>query len=156
MHLRRAITVISASVLCGACVPLPHNVTRTPQLSGKITASGTPVVGASLFVTNSYRANSCGEASSVGKTNADGNFMLAQQNDFHWFYAPLVVPVSVSVFVLCIGDSGAQVLGYRGVTFQNSSQPLSLECDLHKPYILKGGDGFEGIAVCRLEGNTAL
>jgi len=143
------ILVVAAASVVG-CVPLPHSVTRVPELTGNVSASGTPVAGAELLISNSYRENPCMEAIAIGKTGANGSFRLEQQINQRWTYAPLVGPISVSVYVLCISDSAGSVLGYRGIVFANESRTVRLSCDLKKPYLLRGNDGFEGHAVCRV------
>jgi len=148
MRARWIVVAVTASVV--GCVPFSHNVTRVPGLAGDVTASGTPVVGAELLVTNSYRENPCREAIAIGNTHADGSFRLEQQVDHRRAYAPLVTPISISVYVLCISGSEGPVLGYRGIVSPDDSRALRLSCDLKRPYLLRGGDGFEGQAVCRL------
>jgi hypothetical protein len=146
----RAISGIAVVLLAG-CIPLPHTVTRVPELTGGVTHSGAPVNGAALLVPGSYRENPCRDAVEVAKTGADGGFRLDPQTEFRWTYAPLVAPISVSAYVLCISDGDAPVLGYRGLVFGGDSPPVYLTCDLEKPYLLRGGDGYQDQAVCRPE-----
>lgn len=149
MNLRTIGALLSAVVFSSACVPLPHSVTLTPEISGRVVASGNPAPNATLSLTNSYRQDPCAEASPVGSTGPEGNFRLEEERQFCTFYAPLVAPVSIVVFALRINDGEKSVLGYRGVTTYDQRTPVQLNCDLRQPYLLKGGDGFQGQAVCR-------
>ena len=149
MHSRTVGALLFVVVSSSACVPFPHSVTLTPEISGRVMASGKPVPNATLLLTHSYRQDPCAEASPVGGTNAEGIFRLEEERQFRMFIAPLVAPISVVVFALCINDGERSVLGYRGVTTYDQRTPVQLNCDLRQPYLLKGGDGFQGQAVCR-------
>src|SRR4051812_30053143 len=82
--------VVSSS----ACAPFPHSVTLTPEISGRVVASGKPVPNAMLLLTHSYRQDPCAEASPVGSANAEGIFRLEEERQFRMFIAPLVAPIS--------------------------------------------------------------
>ena len=140
-----------AAVLLAGCVPLPHAVTKVPELSGGVTHSGAPLSGVAILVSRGSRENPCHDAVEAARTGADGAFRLDRQTEFRWTYAPLVDPISVSAYVVCISNGGATVLGYRGFVFGGDSPPVILTCDLKKPYLLRGGDGFEDQAVCHPE-----
>ena len=110
---------------------------------------------ATLLLTNSYRESPCFEALPIGATDSEGAFRFGGSRQARLFYAPLVVPVAISVFVVCIRHGEEYVLGYRGFVTQGDTGSVQLICDLRKPYVLKGGDGFQASAVCRAINRTA-
>jgi hypothetical protein len=147
----RAFILIVATAHVVGCAPLSHSVTKVPELRGDLTALGVPVAAAKLLITNSYRDSPCREAVAIGQTGLNGNFRIERKTEQRRTYAPLVAPISVSVYALCITDSDGPVLGYRDIVAPDESRIMNLTCDLKKPYLLRGGDGFEGQAVCRLK-----
>lgn len=144
----RLISLVLVALLCVACIPFPHRVVLAPEFTGRVSASGAAVSGASVLWTNSHRDNPCSEASQVGKTTGEGTFRIEQRNQLQFFYAPLVVPIRITVYALCINAGGKLVLGYRGATTRGEPASMQLICDLDKPYLLRGGDGFRGQAIC--------
>ena len=135
-----------------ACVPLPHRVTEVPELTGNVFDSGTPVAGAELLVSRNDREAPCRNTVAIGKTSADGSFRVEEKSNFQWFYAPLVAPITISEYALCISVSGLAVLGYRGGVLGGSAQPISLACDFNERYVAGEKGSIKEDGICRLTG----
>lgn len=131
MHFLLRISLCSlTSALCAACVPLPHVTTVTPEISGTVSVDGRAVAGMAVYLGRGTAHNPCEEAIAEAKTDTDGLFQFPRRTDFRLLYAPLVAPVSVVPFTLCVLENGVKHVGYSGIARSYDSQPLSLACEL--------------------------
>lgn len=131
MHVVLRISLCSlTSVLCAACVPLPHVTTVTPEISGTVRVDGRAVAGMEVYLGRGAAQTPCLEAIDTVKTDTDGRFQFPRRTEIRLLYAPMVAPVSVVPFTLCVLDNGVKHVGYSGIARSYDSLPLSLACEL--------------------------
>lgn len=126
--------LLSMSALVAGCVPWPHAVTRSPAITGTITASGRPVAGATVFLAPGA-GMPCGKAGSPSTATDDqGRFRVAQVRERRWLRAPLVAPVSVGFYTVCAARDAATIVAWTGLVFPDrENAPVTLDCDLDRP-----------------------
>lgn len=122
------------AVTLTACVPLPHFVNTTPRLSGRVSKSGHPLADAVVFFGSGREASTCKADAAAVKTAKDGDFFLARETAFSFFYVPMVEPISVNAWQLCIDYGGQTFLGDQGLNALANKQNIVLLCDIDKPY----------------------
>ena len=137
------------------CAPFPHLITIVPELSGIVTESGIPLNNVSVYLSES-QSNPCRETSApVHPTNSAGSFKLERVSQFRFLYAPMVAPISVSEFALCIATSSQHFLGFRGLTRSyGESEPRFVICDTKRPRVFKNRFGISEESICELSKST--
>jgi hypothetical protein len=132
-HLTRCIVVILFALTVTGCIPLPHFISLSPHVTGKVTQSGKPIVNANVFV-NLGSAECKTSSSTMTKTDAQGNFVITEQSAFKFFYIPLVEPLSVNDWELCIEQNHKTSLAITSVNAQARNAKVIVFCDLDKPH----------------------
>jgi hypothetical protein len=123
--------VLLLPMACAACAPLPHVVTLTPDITGTLTRDGVPVAGQDVHLARGPEALPCSATVATARTDAEGRFRLARQTQLRFIYAPLVAPLSISEFQVCITGPGAsQLLLHRSAVMLYNAIPLALNCTL--------------------------
>lgn len=130
-HTHTLCFALASTFALSGCVPLPHFVSTSPRLVGKVVQSSKPLQNASIFV--NLGNQSCKASSTVVKTSEDGSFVLNGQSVFRLFYVPMVEPLRVNKWEMCVEHENITVLGIRDINFQSDNQKLVLFCDLDKP-----------------------
>ena len=143
--------VVCVALALSGCVPFPHSVTLIPELSGTVTESGVPLSNVNVYLSGGQN-NPCKEPTEIAQTaNHDGSFKFERVSRFNLLYAPLVAPISVSEFTLCISTPTQTFLGFRGVTRSyGTSEALLVSCDTMRPRTLNNRVGVKEERVCEL------
>jgi hypothetical protein len=122
------------AVLLSGCVPLPHFITTVPEVKGRLVRAGVPIANAQVSARAGLSQVPCEWEPASARTSADGLFRVSPQTEFRLIYRPLLAPLVVNAWEVCIEYEGTKLLGYRGVNLQSRSDALSLSCDLDKRY----------------------
>jgi hypothetical protein len=148
LHTYRLCFALASTFALSGCVPLPHFVSTSPQLVGKVVQSSKPLPEASIFV--NLGNQSCAASSASVKTSEDGSFVLNSQSVFRLFYVPMVEPLRVNEWEMCVEHENKTVLGIRDINFQAGNQRLVLLCDLDKPNCYRIANGESIQAFCKI------
>lgn len=119
------------------CVPLPHFISLSPYVMGKVTQSGKPVANANVFVNLGNTQCKFSPKSITTKTDTQGNFEITEQSAFQLFYAPMVAPLRVNDWELCIEQEHKTSIGITDINFQADETKIRALCDLAKPHDVK-------------------
>ena len=129
-----ATTIIFAALLTG-CVPWPHFVTIVPEVNGRVVQSGQPIVNAAIFTKAGSSGNtSCDADALVAKTDGDGNFIVSPRSQFRFFLVPLVEPIEVNEWELCIEHNKTKLVGLRSTSFHRGTNILTIFCDIDQRF----------------------
>lgn len=141
---------LAGLLLLSGCVPFPHKVTASPRIQGIITNGDTPLANIKAFLIHGGHDQRCQTIKEpFVLTNEEGQFVVEESTRWKFLYAPLVSPLSVSQYTLCIVNSDQVVLGHRGLfSLYNNNEVETLKCDMSHPQVIKYSDGFFGEAVC--------
>ena len=144
MNRWHCIVIILFALTVTGCVPLPHFISLSPYVTGKVTQSGKPIVNANVFV-NLGDSHECKPSSStMTKTDVQGNFVITEQSVFKFFYVPLVEPLSVNAWELCIEQNHKTSLGVTSGNAQARNTKVIVFCDLDKPHETFSSSDSEG------------
>ena len=144
----RTLTIFAAT-LCVGCVPFPHTVVRLPAISGRLVASGTPVVGAQILAAQGPIDAPCLSTSQLATTDAFGVFKIEKKAQLNFLYAPLVAPISIASLSLCISFEGATVFADQVMWKPYDAEDIILECDLASRQAATDTKGRTRILVCQ-------
>jgi hypothetical protein len=129
-----ATTLIFAALLTG-CVPWPHFVTIVPEVNGRVVQSGEPIVDAAIFTkAGSSKGTSCDADTLMTKTDRDGNFIILPRSQFRLFLEPLVEPIEVNEWELCIEHNETKLVGLQSVSFHRGTDALVISCDIDQRF----------------------
>jgi len=150
MRLMLLTVLTTAAFVSAGCVPFPHTVTLSPPISGTVVAQGQPVEGATVLLGTGAGNRPCEHIIQSVTTQVDGAFLIEGRTELRFLYAPLVAPLSVSGFTVCVSVKGEAVMGHQGFVLQSRSDKVVLRCNIdhRKPYL--GPDGYRGEAVCAM------
>lgn len=148
MRFAYVISVALLAIGMAGCVPFPHTVALSPEISGVVEDAGKPVEGTSVFLATGPEAAPCDTVIQAVSTAGDGSFVLPPRSQLRLFYAPLVAPVSVSEFTFCVRSERGVQMGYRGVTWQSEAGAIELRCDPSRPLQLRRFDGISREVIC--------
>ena len=117
--------------------------------------SGIPLSNVNAYLSGGQRDPCKGTSSLMRATDLAGSFKFERVSQFRFFYAPMVAPLSVSEFALCISTSSQTFLGFRGVTRSyGESVPLFVKCDTKRPRVFKNGIGVSEESICEISKST--
>lgn len=143
------ILVILFSLAMSACVPFPHSVTLVPQIEGKINASSVPIEGAKLYLSTTPKTPCSEESQPIAVTDQQGKFHIEPIKELRWIYVPMVAPISVSFYTLCVAHARSPSIAYReDVAPYRENPPVVLSCDLERPRQLTSPDMSKLEVVC--------
>ncbi len=155
---RPALVMSTLLAVLSACVPFPHRVVQRPALTGTVSQAGVLLPGVTVSVLRGSDALCTAGTTQIApeethqSTDATGAFQFAPFGQLKLFYAPLVAPLSVSTFTVCITAASQQWLGYRGLIRIHSDDPASLNitCDIARPYQVRNMYNLTESLVCRV------
>lgn len=140
---------VATVLLLSGCVPFPHTVEITPKISGKISDSGAVIKNAEIYLSRASPDGCNHKADAIYRSNENGEFSIDRRTETMFFYRPLVTPISVSQFQVCIMANGKTYIGFRDLIFtQEMEQHIQLVCDIKKSKKLKFYDGSETESIC--------
>lgn len=150
MRTWHASAVTLLAIASAGCVPYPHTVTLSPEISGRVELDGKPSDGVGVFLAAGPDNAPCDTAIQSVSTDSAGSFAFARRSQLRFLYAPLVAPVSVSLFTVCLRTERGTLVGYRGVTPSNDAKgSVMLHCDPSRPAQERGFDGLRRERACR-------
>lgn len=118
-----------------ACAPFPHTVALVPRIEGTVTASGRPVQDANLYLSKSATLPCSDESEAIQTTNSRGKFKIEPINQLRFIYAPMVAPISISTYTLCISRDHQPFTAHKGLVFPyGRNRDVLLSCDLDGPH----------------------
>lgn len=129
----RLLGALGAALISG-CAPWPHLVTTVPAVTGQLTRGGSPVAGALIFAVPGSSRASCNLPQAQRESGAQGSFQLGLVSELRLIYEPLVSPLSVNYWMLCIQEGNTRTLGYLGLNFQARKEHVRLHCDFNQQY----------------------
>lgn len=150
---RKIVSVIGLVQLC-ACDRLPDRVRVTPELTGRVTRSGTPVANASIVVVRrpdvEGRAAACSDP--LASSRSDGAGAFRARSFRSWISSARLLRDDVAEneqFQLCVRpeDSSEYQLMFR--TAANRWDTLEVECDLDRVWLSPDKQGSAGRCVVR-------
>ena len=146
--LRSRVSVILFALPLAACAPFPHSITLSPPIEGVVLSSGAARNATHVYL-SAPRGMPCTEKSETFQiTDPQGRFQFDSTHELRWIYAPMVAPLSVSFYTLCVAD-GSSAMAYRGLVFPyGKNPPVKLTCDLGRPRKLRLPDMSELEVVC--------
>ena len=148
MH-RSLARLIPFALPLAACAPFPHSITLSPQIEGTVAASGVALEGARVYVSTTPETPCSEESEFLRTTDRQGKFHLEPTRQLRWIYAPMVAPISVSFYTLCLAHGRSPTVAYRGlVAPYRENLPIVLSCDLERPRQLTLPDMSKIEAVC--------
>lgn len=119
------------------CAPFPHYVTIAPKTVGKVTKAGAPAVGAKVYF-DWGRSEPCPTNSAESSiVDQGGYFNLDRVTQFRLLYAPLVAPVSVAEYRVCISTPEGNIVGFSGISSLYQDRSSVLFCNLDHPQLDK-------------------
>ena len=118
-----AIPTLLILCLC-SCLPAPHRSQLVPALTGVVTDSGQPIVGAEVRVTYEYDRK---YTVVVGKTDAQGHFTYPGKKKFHVF---VFFGDPGFDWTLTIHHQGKDTLGFADRGLGYVPEEVSFVCDL--------------------------
>ena len=130
MGMRASVAVVV--VACSGCAPFPHTVTLTPPITGTIARESIPAPKVQVSVHRGWSTPPCQGPSTLALSTSEGQFQFPRQGEMRWFYAPLVVPVAVTPWELCVSEGQNARVAYRSVAGQTREDVVELRCDLAK------------------------
>lgn len=142
MRAWHTISVILLAIGMSGCVPFPHSITLSSEISGK------PVEGASVFLATGPESSPCNNVIQAVSTASDGSFVIPKRSQLRFLYAPLVAPISVAEFTVCVRSERGTQMGYRGVVRLSEAGRVTLRCDPSRPLRLRGFDMLPRELIC--------
>ena len=131
---RTTVLATMFAVFLGGCAPWPHFVTIVPEVKGRVVQSGQPIATAAIFTKAGSSKTPCKASAIVTKSDGDGNFTISPQSQFRIFIEPLVEPIEVNEWELCIEHQGNLLLGLRSFSFHGWTDTLSISCDVDQQF----------------------
>ncbi len=128
----RAILLLPLAAALTGCVPFPHTVTLSPALSGVVETAGQPLKDVGVFLASGPQDRPCDTVLQAVKTDETGAFTLPRRSQLRILYAPLVAPLTVTEFTVCLSTARGPVVGYRGFAFHSRDNTFALHCDLER------------------------
>jgi hypothetical protein len=125
--------LIAACASCAACVPFPHYEQLSPDISGSVTRHNKPLPGVIVLLTGGMHSDSCPGAAETVVTDSIGNFHFPSRTQFRWLYRPLVMPIAVSSYTVCLNTDDKTHIGYHGIARMSSSDSITLQCNINTP-----------------------
>lgn len=133
MPLKLIITPVLFAFVCvpgiTGCFPWPHFVTVVPEVNGEVVQSGRPVSLATILTRAATSGKPCDGTTMVAMTREDGTFTIPSQSEFRVFAVPLVDPLRVNPWELCIQQEGQTFPGLRDWNSQGWTGSIALSCD---------------------------
>lgn len=146
---RSVLVPLLGAVLAG-CAPWPHFVTVVPEVNGQVVQSGKALSNATILTKAGVSGTPCEASTIVTKTRDDGSFTIASQSQFRLFVVPLVDPLTVNSWELCIEHQGHALIGLRSWNSQAWTDSIVLSCDVDQRFPQKGLIGTDMDGACRL------
>ena len=142
-----------------SCVLFPHSVVVWPVIDGHVSSAGMPVSGARILL---YRGiddseKGCEQAWEAAETDADGRFLIQRRTQFRIVYQPLVAPLEMADFGLCVESQGQRVFGtsFWVMKGYDKDRRFRMTCALDDRRRMRGSDGRFSLDACdyrRIEG----
>ncbi|MGH7636797.1 MAG: hypothetical protein ACREOK_04015 [Gemmatimonadaceae bacterium] len=150
MTQRRAIAVISLAGILGACEDLPRKTLITPELTGRLTRSGVPVVDATIAVMlrpESDTTRACRDDLTSTRTDSTGSFLARAY--LAWMRRETVEELERSGerFQLCAKRDGESEYRLLFQSVANRWDRMTLHCDLDRSWLAPDVHGAEGRCV---------
>lgn len=120
---------LGAVLFLSGCFPWPHRGTVVDRISGVLMKDGQAVSGADVLL----GGRTCDHAESIATTATDGRFRYPGQRHWQMFFVPLVEPIAISQWTLCVRIDGETTLGLHGVSRWLDFQEVEIKCDLARP-----------------------
>lgn len=136
-------------ILLSGCVPFPHMVTSTPNIEGTITNADAPLANINVYLVPGLKEQCQVDTDSFALTDQNGQFVIEESSRWVLLYVPLVAPMSIAGFTLCVANSDQAIFGHRGfVSLYHDNATVRLKCDIGQPRKIMYPDGVSKEAVC--------
>lgn len=115
-------------LLCSGCLPYPHFEVKVAEINGKVTRDGTPLIGATVRVSEGASWSCSKSLVSTSTTNSKGEFYFEAKKEFRFVRPLFGDPFYINQ--LCIITGEETFLGYmeRGVGWPR--EKLHLDCNI--------------------------
>jgi hypothetical protein len=149
MHTFIKMALIAACTSCAACVPFPHYEQISPEISGLVTRDKNPLPSVKILLAQGMNSADCPHAAETVETNSKGIFNIPRRTRFRWFYRPLVMPIAITTYTVCLSIDEKTYLGHQGFVQLTSSSSVALNCDLNTPFASNNSLDQEMSLVCK-------
>jgi len=120
------------------CLLIPHRVTVSASIVGRVHRNGQPVEDATVYV--AVRAERCYEGSLFMHTDSDGKFNFERRREIKYI---LVMDPAYSLRV-CIADGDRRYVGWSEGGFGGPAD-MTLDCDLENDPLKQNRRGGTGV-----------
>lgn len=128
------VPLLLAASTCGCAVNLwPHTVQSVPTVSGVVTRSGVPVIGAHVHVLTPFRNGQCAPSPYAAVTDGNGAFIIDGDRDLELL---LVVGDRIAAWGVCVEEAdGTMTEAMRDSSMGYPPAEVELRCDLDRPSV---------------------
>jgi hypothetical protein len=128
------------AALSAGCVPWPHFVTIVPEVNGRVVQSGESIANAGIFTKAGLsKGATCDAEVLAAKTDEDGNFIISPRSQFRFFLEPLVEPIEVNEWELCIEHYETKLFGLQSISSHRGTDTLAISCDVDQRFDQSNG-----------------